>query len=319
MYHIGVGFEVVRFDKMGLPGPLFMKRTTGKFTLTFYCVLTNCFTLKSTIMVQLKLKNPILHFTSFNVLESIIKDNGLHFWATRYDCMNDPLEYKWLYEPLKEKIAKDNPTLQGQVDFLYEIFPYVISFSGASNHQYLWEKYGQDGHGVCLVMNRKIMQPTVQSFIKDGDYLADVKYATEQDKIEKLSEATLEYRMKGYGTANNSEEFVDEIACCPFVKCEEWNKEEEIRYIRIRERNMHASYSNSKKDCVFSYPEDTSNVKYRNRNGKQIPYLDIALPKSSLEGIVIGKHLDFKATKGEIKTLLQQTDYQNISIDYSKY
>ena len=35
MYHIGVSFEVVRFDKMGLPGPLFMERTTGKFTLFF--------------------------------------------------------------------------------------------------------------------------------------------------------------------------------------------------------------------------------------------------------------------------------------------
>ena len=35
MYHIGVGFEVVRFDKMGLPGPQFVKRATGKFTLTF--------------------------------------------------------------------------------------------------------------------------------------------------------------------------------------------------------------------------------------------------------------------------------------------
>ena len=46
MYHIGVGFEVVRFDKMGLPGPQLVKRATGKFTLTFYCVLTNCFTFK---------------------------------------------------------------------------------------------------------------------------------------------------------------------------------------------------------------------------------------------------------------------------------
>ena len=55
MYHIGVGFEVVRFDMNGLPGPQFMKRATGKFTLTFYCVLTNCFTLKSTIMVRQKL------------------------------------------------------------------------------------------------------------------------------------------------------------------------------------------------------------------------------------------------------------------------
>ncbi len=34
------------------------------------------------------------------------------------------------------------------------------------------------------------------------------------------------------GRANDSEEFVDEIACCPFVKCEEWSKEEEVRYVR---------------------------------------------------------------------------------------
>ena len=73
-------------------------------------------------MVQPNLPNQILHFTSCNALESIIKDDGLHFWASRYDCMNDPLEYKWLYEPLEEKIVRDNPTLQGQVDSLYELF-----------------------------------------------------------------------------------------------------------------------------------------------------------------------------------------------------
>lgn len=38
-YHIGVSFEVVRFDKMGLPGPLFVKRATGKFTLSFVMLL----------------------------------------------------------------------------------------------------------------------------------------------------------------------------------------------------------------------------------------------------------------------------------------
>ena len=46
MYHIGVSFNVVRFDKMGLPGPLFMKRATGKFTLTFCCVVNRLFHIK---------------------------------------------------------------------------------------------------------------------------------------------------------------------------------------------------------------------------------------------------------------------------------
>lgn len=270
-------------------------------------------------MVQPNLAHQILHFTSCKVLDSIIKDDGLHFWASRYDCMNDQLEYKWLYEPLKEKIARDNPTLQGQVDSLYEIFPYVISFSQASDVKVLWEKYGKEGHGVCLVMNRKIMQPTDKQFAKEGDYLANVRYATEQNKMEKLSEVVAEYRKNGYGTANDSERFVDEIACCPFVKCTEWSKEEEVRYVRIRERNMYASYS--KKGYAFSCSEDTSNVKYRNCNGKQIPYLDVVLPKLSLEGIVIGKHLDLETTRKAVKILLQQADYQdmNIAIEQSKY
>ena len=268
-------------------------------------------------MVQSKLANQILHFTSCNVLESIIKDDGLHFWASRYDCMNDSLEYRWLYEPLEEKIVRDNPTLQGQVDSLYEIFPYVVSFSGASDNKYLWEKYGENGNGVCLVMNRKIMQPTDEQFAKEGDYLASVRYATEQTKMTKLSEVTLEYRKNGYGTANNSEEFVDEIACCPFVKCEEWSKEEEVRYIRIRERNMQVSCSEN--GVRFSYPQDKKCVKFHDKYGKQVPYLDIVFPKLSLEGILIGKQLNFETTEKVINILLQQTDYQKIDIEQSKY
>lgn len=77
-------------------------------------------------MVQSKLANQILHFTSCDVLKSIIKNDGLHFWASRYDCMNDSLEYKWLYEPLKEKISRNNISLKGQVDSLYELFPLLF-------------------------------------------------------------------------------------------------------------------------------------------------------------------------------------------------
>ena len=268
-------------------------------------------------MVQPNLPNQILHFTSCNVLESIIKNDGLHFWASRYDCMNDSLEYRWLYEPLEEKIVRDNPTLQGQVDSLYEIFPYVVSFSGASDNKYLWEKYGENGNGVCLVMNRKIMQPTDEQFAKEGDYLASVRYATEQTKMAKLSEVTLEYRKNGYGTANISEEFVDEIACCPFVKSEEWSNEEEVRYVRIRERDMLASYSKEGGD--FSYPMNTDDVKCRENNGKKIYYLDILFPKLSLEGILIGKQLNFDTTEKEIKKILQETGYKNISVEQLMY
>ena len=101
------------------------------------------------------------------------------------------------------------------------------------------------------------------------------------------------------------------------MKCEEWSKEEEVRYVRIRERNMLVSYSEN--GGRFSYPQDKKCVKYRDKNGKQVPYLDIVFPKLSLERIVIGKHLELETTIKVINILLQQTDYQNIDIVQSKY
>ena len=37
--HISVEGEVVSYDKMDLPEPLFMKQAMGKFTLSFCCVV----------------------------------------------------------------------------------------------------------------------------------------------------------------------------------------------------------------------------------------------------------------------------------------
>ena len=46
MYHIGVSFEVARFDMKGLPGPQLVERASGKFTLSFYCVVNRLFHIK---------------------------------------------------------------------------------------------------------------------------------------------------------------------------------------------------------------------------------------------------------------------------------
>lgn len=56
MYHIGVGLNVVRFDKMGLPEPQLVGRATGRFTL-FYCCSNKLIVqqLKVKVMVRPKL------------------------------------------------------------------------------------------------------------------------------------------------------------------------------------------------------------------------------------------------------------------------
>ena len=51
-------------------------------------------------MVQKKTSfDSVFHYTSERALFGIVQKDGLHFRASRYDCMNDSEEYKWLYEP----------------------------------------------------------------------------------------------------------------------------------------------------------------------------------------------------------------------------
>ena len=64
---------------------------------------------------------------------------------------------------------------------------------------------------------------------------------------------------------------------------------------------------------------NTDDVKCRENNGKKIYYLDILFPKLSLEGILIGKQLNFDTTEKEIKKILQETGYKNISVEQLMY
>ena len=81
--------------------------------------------------------------------------------------------------------------------------------------------------------------------------------------------------------------------------------------------NMLVSYSEN--GGRFSYPQDKKCVKFHDKYGKQVPYLDIVFPKLSLEGILIGKQLNFETTEKAIKTLLQQTGYKKISVEQLMY
>lgn len=231
----------------------------------------------------------LFHYTKKELLPSIVQQDGLHFWASRYDCMNDSEEYKWLYEPLRLRISDEKHMTEKEVNELYEKFPYVISFSEKENSPELWNRYGNNGGGICLVLDREKLISESEQNISDGewDVAMPVKYADEDTKMQTLGTVVEEYRRHGYGTANQGEQFDDGIYCSAFVKNKAtWEVESEFRYARIRERGMQGRYTDQGGELYF--PEDKRRVKYYNRDGKRIPYLEIVFPLSILVGIING-------------------------------
>lgn len=267
-------------------------------------------------MVQKKTSfDSVFHYTSERALFGIVQKDGLHFRASRYDCMNDSEEYKWLYEPLKVRISEEQGLPKDEVNNLYEKFPYVISFSEREEEVAMWAKYGGGGNGVCLVLNKELIVAEAElHFKEESDVAMPVRYADEKTKMEILAEVVEDFRNQGYGTANQQEMFEDEVFCSAFVKNKAlWEEESEFRYARIRERGMVARYS--VQGGKLSYPEDKCGVQIR--PDKPIPYLEIVFPLKVLDKVIVGPNIDAVGL-GNIKNKLQNTVCKEIDVIPSK-
>lgn len=255
----------------------------------------------------------LFHYTNINALQGIVQEDGLHFWASRYDCMNDSEEYKWVYEPLKAEIAEEQGWPKDRVNNLYEKFPYIISFSEKEDSRSMWTNYGDKGDGVCLVLNKQqIVAKAKRDLKEEWDIAMPVSYAFETTKMEILANVVEEYRNQGYGT-NPQEMFEDKIYCSAFVKNKEkWEGESEFRYARIRERGMEAKYS--AQGGIMSYPEDKHGIQVRPDN--QTPYLEVVFPLEVLDSIIVGPNINSLGI-GELKNKLENTIRKEINIHSS--
>lgn len=116
------------------------------------------------------------HYTSLNALQGILQRETsgkpkLCFWATRYDCFEDPDEYLLGIDTLKKllpiweekfnvlediRIANlfEKDKIKGNINLPH---PYVISVSARNDNDYMWENYADHRHGVVLALNIKSM------------------------------------------------------------------------------------------------------------------------------------------------------------------
>ena len=112
------------------------------------------------------------HYTSLDALKGILgerplENQGLCFWATRYDCFTDEDEYLFGIDTLKKLLpvfedkhnipkdrriaeAFDKDVIQGNINLPY---PYIISLSARNDNAYMWENYANHKQGVVLALN----------------------------------------------------------------------------------------------------------------------------------------------------------------------
>lgn len=111
----------------------------------------------------------LYHYTSFDALKSILRDpstdDGIDFWATRFDCFGDKDEYRLGIETIKRLLPRLEERLQSDrrvaASFEWDViidnetlpFPYVVSFTDRKDNEYMWEHYACDGKGVVIELD----------------------------------------------------------------------------------------------------------------------------------------------------------------------
>lgn len=271
------------------------------------------------------------HYTKLETLFKIIKADGLHFFATRYDFLNDKSEHNWSYKPLKEEYKRVGFCADKDFDRFYERFPYVISFSKEKDDKSMWKNYADGGKGVVLglfsecidsfsvCVNETRLGTSQVSLIYD--ILYDVEYLNEKVNKNELKQ-TIDKIAKEFidkvGFGETDEEILDARICaCPFIKEEKWKAEHEIRYIRIKGRGLEFKYNKENpQEPIISTPNDASETKYRQEGDKNIPYIEIVFPCNALRCITISNNEKFIEARQAIYEHINKFDdaYKEVKI-----
>lgn len=242
----------------------------------------------------MRMNNLVYHYTTMEALEGIVSKDNITFWATRYGYLNDIYEKVWSQKHIKSIIDKD---LRGTdhspeiINDLIDRHPYIISFCDIPDYRNMWRLYCNNGLGVCIGLNTKMLSQIAErnrlteTALKQ-DYFEQVIYCTR----EKVPESISFWKNTGLFNLNQNEPIDNLYAMSAFIKCDEFNMENEVRYSRMCENKcVKITPSSNKKGFTHESEENFDNVKYRIRNQKEVvPYIEIDFPSQIIEKIIVG-------------------------------
>ena len=271
------------------------------------------------------MENLIYHYTDLDALQGII-GKDICLWGTRYDCLNDPYEQMWAGDVIFKSIAQQEEFQDIPIDEIKNVFFFfffIISFCKRPDYRNMWRLYCNDGNGICLAFDKDVVinhsiNNRNNNPLDRYDLFDEVEYSdrTDIDDIVRKKLKKEEYNFM------DEEEPSQLMRIAPFIKNKEFAIEEETRYARIRDIKQICFSYNEKKGGVGdeNYYMNENDCKYRIRNNKLIPYLDIRFPAEALKEIIVGYALDFNNCKIYLENYLKEFGniYDSIEIRKSK-
>ncbi|HEC61099.1 MAG TPA: hypothetical protein ENI27_02465, partial [bacterium] len=248
----------------------------------------------------------IYHYTRFAALKSIITGNIFH--ATNVHYMNDPTELHYAQELLQDAIASvryqysaNRRNFPGR--YLEEhVIPkieerdtqqFVLSFTFESDSRYLWHSYGaSDGYALVFsipdlvgaLQRKELRLGTLQGFAYQSFSLFHGRVLYDKSRqrrllnlllkrILPLVEMQMQSMQEGRDDTTIAEATVQATyllyACIYNMKSAAFSVENEYRIVVMP-------------DCGFG------NIKYKNRNGQQVPYVELGGCPLPFHQVVIG-------------------------------
>ena len=269
----------------------------------------------------------LYHYTSFDSLKGICRapsiDEGLCFWATRFDCFGDKEEYKLGISVIKRLLPELEKRLQPdrRIASSFEWdeilgnetlpFPYVVSFTDKRDNEYMWEHYACQGRGVVIALDdsRRIENEYTKNY-----YLRRCLYVGDKSEAELFKEIEDEYFNAAFAAltgprkelalaflSENPQVFVAIVGryllsyVATRIKGERYSKEQETRLILAAPRQEMIPMVDRFKEVFKQFSVDVDgyeammrNEKIRRReNGEAVYYQEVYLPGNVLKHVYV--------------------------------
>lgn len=261
-------------------------------------------------------RNLVYHYTDLSALLGIVSSNpdNLVFWGSRYDCMNDPLDYQYaknrilpkMMEVAKE-LAEENSIPEEAANSVIDVKPYIVSFSRKKDDFLMWRMYQSK---VALILDKRYFEkPTANSALIECEYV--------DEGLSKLKDCFMRIDENIQDVFNIS---VHASRIATFIKSDAFVTEGEIR---LASWDYYDDQGNKLQISDCKVDETVVEGKVYNRvnvNGQVILYKRFFVDKKALKGIIIHSYniYEFEKIQNLIQTILLNNGFGKEVLDNIK-
>lgn len=248
----------------------------------------------------------LYHYTNLASVIGIIKQGrSLEFWASRYDCMNDPFDFQFAWNRIRPIIIK---AAQREKLHKFEtkemaVHPYIVSFSSKEDDFLMWRLYNAK---VCLILDSEYFERQALDYVlRKCEYIADSK--------KELYDA--------YHAINADIQFIPNIhmysgRISTFIKNEAFRVENEVRLATwyYYEHDEKITISNQKKNNYFENGMFYTRI---GPNGKIVIYKKFPIDGNALVGIIVHTYseIEFESIREALRSVLIQNGFSRDVFD----